>query len=266
MIQRIQVFFNSFELLNEAEQIFTEAGIKVAMKTLSHQSQGCFLIIELNQEDKAMSNIQQFIELPAPMPPMLPKMVGVSDGSKYFALCYQGSKATWSNGRGLGTFSYYAVYEPLIHHITLAIHLDRYNLGSDDQLPEHAILCDGVQQKMYVGSYQEIDRFLQQQHSQEPHHTFTPEELEAAMQAVENWSIEEMQRMGMFEMFGSTNPQARQQTTEMVQWLDQYITEDLIQQYVYLANRGNYTAMRAIETLKLRIAKAQKQQQQTQND
>jgi len=52
MTHRIQVFFNSFELLNEAEQIFTKEGFKVAMKTLSHQSQGCFLIIELNQEQQ----------------------------------------------------------------------------------------------------------------------------------------------------------------------------------------------------------------------
>lgn len=211
-----------------------------------------------------MSNIQQFIELPVPLPPMLPKMVGVSD-SQYFAIYYQGSKATWSNGRALSTFSYYAVYQPLISHISLAIYLDRYHLGSDDELPEHAILCDCVQQKMYVGSYQEIDKFLRQQHSQEPHHNLSPQELEAAMQAVKNWSVEEMQRRGMFEMFGSTNPQARQETADMVNWLDRFITEDLIRQYIYLANRGNYTAIMAIESFKDRIAEAQKQQQQTPN-
>jgi len=92
-----------------------------------------------------------FIELPVAVPPMLPEMVGVSD-SQYFALYYQGSKATWSNGRATATFSYYAVYAPLIEHITLAIHLEPYNLGSDDELPEHAILCDCVHRKMYVGA------------------------------------------------------------------------------------------------------------------
>ena len=202
-----------------------------------------------------------FIELPVPMPPMLPTMIGVSN-TQYFAIYYWGSKATWNNGRGLGTFSYYAAYAPLIEHIALAIQLEPFHFGSDDELPEDAILCDCVQQKMYVGEYQEIDKFLRQQHSQEPQHTLSPQELEAAMQAIENLSVEEMQRMGMFEMFGRTNAQARQETTEMVQWLDSYITEDLIQHYVYLANRGNYTAIRTMDTLKLRIAKAQKQQQQ----
>ena len=202
-----------------------------------------------------------FVELPVPMPPMLPGMIGINN-SQYFAIYYQGSKATWNNGRALSTFSYYGVYQPLISHITLAIYLERYHLGSDDELPQQAILCDCVQQKMYVGEYQEIDIFLRQQHSREPQHTLSPQEVEAAMQAIENLSVEQMQRMGMFEMFGSTNPQARQETTEMVQWLDSYISEDLIQHYVYLANRGNYTAIRTMDTLKLRIAKAQKQQQQ----
>jgi hypothetical protein len=201
-----------------------------------------------------------FIELPVAVPPMLPEMVGVSD-SQYFALYYQGSKATWSNGRAMATFSYYAVYAPLIEHITLAIHLEPYNLGSDDELPEHAILCDCVHRKMYVGAYQEINYFLLQQHPKELP-TLSQEELEAAVKALENMSLEQMQKLGMFEMFGNTNLQARQQTVELVRWLDQQITEELIQQYIQLANRGNWTAMMALETLQRRISESKKHQQQ----
>jgi hypothetical protein len=201
-----------------------------------------------------------FIELPVAMPPMLPGMVGVNN-TQYFALYYQGSKATWSNGRAMATFSYYAVYAPLIEHITLAIHLEPYNLGSDDELPEHAILCDCVRNKMYVGAYKEIDYFLLQQHSDELP-TFSQQEFEAAIKALEDMSFEQMQKLGMFEMFGNTNPQARQQTVELVHWLDQQVTEELIHRYIELAKRGNYTAMMAIETLKRRIAEARKQQQE----
>jgi len=202
----------------------------------------------------------QFIELPVLMPPMLPEMVGVSD-TQYFALYYQGSKATWSNGRAMATFSYYAVYAPLIEHIALAIHLEPYNLGSDDEVPEHAILCDTVHHKMYVGAYQQIDYLLLQQHPQKLP-TLSQQEFEAAIKAVENMSLEQMQRLGMFEMFGNTNLQARQQTVELVQWLDQQITEELIQQYIQLANQGNWTALRVIDALKLRITESKKHQQQ----
>ena len=52
MTETIQVFFNSFELLNEVEQILSKEGFKVVLKTFSHQFQGYFLIIELNQEQE----------------------------------------------------------------------------------------------------------------------------------------------------------------------------------------------------------------------
>jgi hypothetical protein len=45
----IQVYFDSFELLDEGEQLLQTQGIKV-VKSLPHKSQGCFLSIELNQE------------------------------------------------------------------------------------------------------------------------------------------------------------------------------------------------------------------------
>ena len=205
-----------------------------------------------------------FIELPVAMPPMLPGMVGVNN-TQYFALYYQGSKATWSNGRAMATFSYYAVYAPLIEHITLAIHLESYNLGSDDELPEHAILCDTVRHKMYVGAYKEIDYFLLQQHPHEPSQ-LTAQEFEEAVKAVESMTLEQMQRLGMFEMFGNTNPQARQATAELVQWLDQQITEELIQQYIQLANLGNWTAVRALDTLKRRISEGKKYHQQLESN
>lgn len=197
-----------------------------------------------------------FIELPVPMPPMLPGMVGVSN-TQYFAFYYQGSKATWSNGRAMGTFNYFACYEPLIEHIALVIHLEPYNLGSDDEFPEHAILCDTVCNKMYISACREIDSFLLQQHFDELPQ-LTEQEFEAAVKSLENMSLEQMQALGMFEMFGNTNPQARRETAELVKWLDQYITEELIQHYIQLANRGNWTAMRALDTLKRRIEEAQK--------
>jgi len=134
-----------------------------------------------------------------------------------------------------------------------------FRFGEFYELPEHAILCDTVRHKMYVGVYKEIDYFLLQQPPHEPSQLIA-QELEEAVTAVESMTLEQMQRLGMFEMFGNTNPQARQATAELVQWLDQQITGELIQQYIQLANRGNWTAVRALDTLKLRISEAKKQQ------
>jgi hypothetical protein len=47
----IQVFLNSFELLDEADQVLRTQGMN-GVKSLPHQSKGCFLSIELNQESQ----------------------------------------------------------------------------------------------------------------------------------------------------------------------------------------------------------------------
>lgn len=45
----IQVYLNSFEMLDEADKVLTAQSMKV-VKSLPHPPQGCFLSIELNQE------------------------------------------------------------------------------------------------------------------------------------------------------------------------------------------------------------------------
>jgi hypothetical protein len=140
-----------------------------------------------------------------------------------------------------------------------------FRFGEFYEMPEHAILCDTVRHKMYVGVYKEIDYFLLQQPPHEPSQ-LTAQELQEAVKAVESMTLEQMQRLGRFEMFGNTNPQARLATAELVQWLDPQITEELIQQYIQLANRGNWTAVRALDTLKRRISETRKYHQQLESN
>lgn len=47
----IQVYFESFELLDEADRVLSNQGIK-AVKTLPNQAKGCFLSIQLNPESQ----------------------------------------------------------------------------------------------------------------------------------------------------------------------------------------------------------------------
>ncbi|MEG4912260.1 hypothetical protein [Microcoleus sp. B7-D4] len=48
---RIVIFFNSFALLDEADQVLRTQGMN-GIKALPHKAEGCFLSIELNQESQ----------------------------------------------------------------------------------------------------------------------------------------------------------------------------------------------------------------------
>jgi hypothetical protein len=47
---------------------------------------------------------ESFHRLGTPLPPMLCDMADVRSEARFVAFHYQGSKATWSDGRGCGTF------------------------------------------------------------------------------------------------------------------------------------------------------------------
>jgi hypothetical protein len=195
--------------------------------------------------------------LPVPLPPMLPEMVGIVGDSRYFAMFYMGSKATWTDGRGLGTFSYYAVYEPLTEHPALALDLEPYHLGSDDEFPTHAIVCDRLEGKMYVGDYPEVEKFLNIQHPPLP--TLSPEEVEQLRHWIEeelaNFDISTFQKLGMFELLAGHNQQQKQELVELGHWLDQQVTEDLLRRYLEAANKGNWTAISVLQRFLQRIHK-----------
>lgn len=78
-----------------------------------------------------------------PLPPMLLTMARVKGDSRFTALYYRGSKATWNDGRIRATFPFYTVWQPYIEHFAITIHLFDAHLGSDDYEPTHALVCDG---------------------------------------------------------------------------------------------------------------------------
>lgn len=201
--------------------------------------------------------ITDFVEIPTPLPPMLPAMVGVPD-SRYFSLYYMGSKATWTDGRQLATFSYYGVYEPLTEHMAVNIHLWPYHLGSDDEYPSHAIVCDCVEGKMYVGEYKEVEPFLDSQHpSKSQKLILTEQEWNQVKAQIESeiagWQQEDWQRQGMFELFGRISPEQQQEKIHLVQWLDQQVNEPLLRRYIDAAKTGEWRASAVLQQLQGRI-------------
>lgn len=203
----------------------------------------------------------QFHLLNVPMPPMLPEMVGVRSSARYFSIGYYGSKATWSDGRNLATFNYYNVYRSLITHIALALDLTPFHLGSDDEYPTHNILFDREENKIYVGEYQRVAEFLDAQHPPIEPIQLTAEELEQLKIQIEaefgSFDADSMQKMGLFELFSRPSESQRQETTELIKWLDQFIDADLIDEYINAANSGNSAAYEAISMFKDRVILSQ---------
>lgn len=192
--------------------------------------------------------------LPVPMPPMLPSVVGISSDRRFFRLNYEGSKPFWSDGRAGATFSYYAAYEPFVDHLAVAINLFDVSLGHDDEPPTHALLVDRANAAVYVGEYGAVSRFLHRQHP--PRRPPTPEEIEEAnkqLDELEKLNLDQLREMGMFEFVFGPKPEQHDRCAEMVAWLDQYITEELIRSYVAAAEAGRFEAFHYLNRLKQRI-------------
>ena len=195
-----------------------------------------------------------FEQLPVPLPPMLSSLVGHNGTTRFFALYYL-SKATWSDGWNSATFSYRAAFEPLVSHPAVAFHLFDRDLGSDDGPPAHAILCDRKDGLMYVGDCDEVLRFLREQTPRCP----TPlsvEELEEMRRHMENLTPEEMRELGMFEFLFGPSPAQRELASEMLAWLDQFVTAETLERYNKAADAGNlyaaYFVMQFAQRLKNR--------------
>jgi hypothetical protein len=191
--------------------------------------------------------------LPVPMPPMLPELIGLETDSRYFSLSYQSEKAWWNDGRIAVTFPYYAAYEQYTEHLVVAIHLFDVNLGSDEFPPTQSLLVDRQTAAVYVGDYKEVEHFLEGQHPpRQPLRSEEIEEIDKGLAKMRKMNLGELRDLGMFEPILGANQEQQQRCREMVLWLDQFITTDLIKMYVEAANAGEplaYCHMHRIEKL-----------------
>ena len=199
------------------------------------------------REDTAMN--EQIKELPIEVPPAILKLAGYKARARYIALYYYGTKATWDDGAASASFSYYAAYQPLINHPAVAIHLKDMHLGSDDCYPSHALVCDTQANKLLAGPFDAVQELLRSQHA-----GVNREEL--ATQYVNIFSnpetIGDMQQLGMFEFILGAHPDQAKQTAELLDFLDRYITVELVEAYEQLLKTHDHSAYQAFAYFKAR--------------
>lgn len=196
---------------------------------------------------------ESFKLIDVPLPPMLLQMAGVNKESRFVSLYYWRSKATWHDGRSSATFPFFTVWQPYTQHLAIAIHLFDYHLGSDEQEPSHALVCDRRHQKVYVAKFDEAEEFVNNQHP--PRQLITPEqwsEIKAQLQQKTALDMSQMQSLGMFEWVVPPTEAMQIALVQMVQWLDQYINEPLLKNYLQVAKAGEYKAIWALEKFKHR--------------
>lgn len=70
-----------------------------------------------------------FHKLGTPLPPMLSSMANVRSEARFVAFYYMGSKATWNDGRGCATFSFFGVWKTFVEHRAISLPLKIYCQG-----------------------------------------------------------------------------------------------------------------------------------------
>jgi hypothetical protein len=136
----------------------------------------------------------------------------------------------------------------------MAIHLFDANLGSDDEPPTHALLFDRQTAAVYVGEYSEVRRFVRSQHP--PRRPPTPEEvaeMNKHLAEMSRMNLDDLRELGAFEFFLGPKPEQQDRCTEMVIWLDEFITEELINSYLAAAGAGDARAIYHLHRFQLRM-------------
>ena len=190
----------------------------------------------VNEEIKKVG-VEELTPIPVQLPPVLMRMIGYEANARFVAIYYLASKATWNDGLQLSTFSYYNAYEPLKEHPAVALGLLDANLGNDDEMPTHALLCDREERKLYVGEFERVLALCRQQHPEELSADYLAE-YRGAVEREEPTTAGDFNRLGMFELFTRPDEGAERETVLLRQWLDAQLTEELIRELFEKFNGG----------------------------
>lgn len=165
--------------------------------------------------------------LPTPLPPQFLEIAAYAAGKRFLGLWYHATQSNLSDGQVTRPVSLYRVYAPLVKHMAVSIYVREAgaDLGSDDSFPTHALLLDTENERIYLGTLETIETILRAQNERAAPASELFESFNSAK------TLEEFQKLGMFEFFGSgkLSPEEARLQAEMKSFLDAYIPPKLIE-------------------------------------
>ncbi len=165
--------------------------------------------------------------LPTPLPPQFLQVAGYTAENRFIGLWYHATQSNLSDGQMTRPVSFYRVYAPLVQHTAVSIYVRQAgaDLGSDDSYPTHALLLDTKNERIYLGTLEEVETILGAQNERVARAGEFAGEFDAAK------TLEDFQKLGMFEFFGSgvSSPEETRLQAEMKTFLDAYIPPNVIE-------------------------------------
>ena len=184
---------------------------------------------QISDDAKSVLDVpESFEKFPVGIPPMFLKMADYAGSSRFVGINYFGSKATWHDGRGSTTFSYFSVYAPLIGHPAIAYVLKNRDLGTDDSQPTHTIIFDTENDSIYLAVATRAAEFLSAQHPAVQPVEITNEMWREIKQEISSKmnNLADMQRAGMFEFFAPVQDRMSE-TESLIKWLDENTSQNV---------------------------------------
>jgi hypothetical protein len=200
------------------------------------------------------------VELPVTLPPILMSLIRYPGDARYVMLFYNCGKATYTDGKFIGNFPYYAALQPLKEHPVIALHLHKAKaqIGYDDLAATHALICDRAERKILLAGFDTACNLVAEQHPEEAaapdaEELDAYEELNAPPQ-----TLADLHRRGSMEFIGTPDPALAAMTWQLSAWLDQYITEQVVQEITDAIRNRDLTLYTQIAYLKQWIERQRK--------
>ncbi len=185
-------------------------------------------------------------KLPFTTPLILPEALEIPSNCQYFSIYYCDRQPTWSTGDRQITFDKYYIYQPIVEHFVVAIHLlnNVGILGDDNSPPTHQLIFSQTEE-VWLAECSEASDFLNRENAQNL--SQTPEKSQTTI-----WCDRELEKTKVLyqlvndrqlSAFNSKEERNLSIAIGIVNHLNKFITDELIEKYDSMSFLGDLKAL-----------------------